>query len=62
MVVTAVRMRAAAALMLSGALVLAALLVLPPALAAVASVLLAIAVTGPSCVLGSARPSDRTEG
>lgn len=62
MVATAVRVRAAVALKLAGLLVLLALLVLPPAAAAVVSVLVALAVTLPRSRVSSTWVAHRTEG
>jgi hypothetical protein len=54
-VVSAVRLRAAAAVVIAGLLVLPVLHVLPPALAATVGVLAALAVTLPGAAVGSAR-------
>lgn len=61
MAATAVRLRATVALALAGLLVLPALLFLPPAVAAVAAFVIAIAVTLPSSPRCSARGAARTE-
>ena len=55
MVVSAVRLRAAAAVVIAGLLVLPVLPVLPPALAAAVGVLVALAVTLPGAAVGTAR-------